>query len=356
MANTPVTKARIAGALAELFDDRIESQINRSVVLLQLLPFALMSSQVLVWDAEFGTESPTTPTLSDGADVTDFNDDDIVKAKLDTATYSEAFSITGKARAAALAAGNPRELEDLFAEKIERAVRRQTKALGKDLYSGAGGDALVGLTSSAGPLDSTGTYATIDRGTYTQWKANKLAAGGNARPLTLQLMRDAKRTSYEKSGEWPDLIVCDAFQQDKYGMLLGSERRYSQDVTLRGVKITLDGGFKALEFDGIPVIADVNCPAGTMLFLNTRSLAMRQLPDAGAAWQQSIGAMDLHGTSEAQLGMGGNGEAGAMVRLRSRINVLARLGDKYPFQLVCYPQLQCKRPQANTQLVDLATT
>lgn len=355
MADTPVTKARIAGALAELFDDQIASQINRSVVLLQLLPFALASGQVLVWDAEFGAESPTTPTLADGATVVDFNDDDIVKAKLDFGTYSEAFSITGKARAAALASGNPRELADLFGEKIERAIRRQAKSLGKDLYSGTGGDALVGLLSTNGPMDSVGTYASIDRGTYTQWAGNKLAGGGNPRALTLGLMRDAKRRTYEKSGEWPDLIVCDAFQQDKYGSLLGSERRYMQDVTMRGQKITLDGGFRALEFDGIPVIADVNCPAGTMLFLHTPALAVRQLPDGGAPWQGSAGAVDLHGTGEAQLG-GSNAGAGGSVRLRSRINPLARVGDKYPFQLVCYPQIQCKRPQSQTQLIDLAIT
>jgi hypothetical protein len=135
MALTPVTKSAIAGALVELFDDRIESQINRSVVLLQLLPFALASGQVLVWDAEFGTESPATPTLADGNDVTDYNDDDIVKAKLDFGTYSEAFAITGKARAAALAAGNLRgrgrcgiESGSLFVRRSWPARRARSRA------------------------------------------------------------------------------------------------------------------------------------------------------------------------------------------------------------------------------------
>ncbi len=45
--------------------------------------------------------------------------------------------------------------------------------------------------------------------------------------------------------------------------------------------MTLEGGFKALNFNGIPVVADRFCPDGTMYLLNTDDFAIHQLCD----WQ-----------------------------------------------------------------------
>ncbi len=45
--------------------------------------------------------------------------------------------------------------------------------------------------------------------------------------------------------------------------------------------MTLEGGFKALNFNGIPVVADRFCPEGTMYLLNTDDFAIHQLCD----WQ-----------------------------------------------------------------------
>ncbi len=339
----------ITDALGFLYDSQVTAQMNRSIVLLQLLPCVPATSKVLAWSPEFGDDAPTTPTLPDGDAVTDFDDDDIEQAKLDFGTYSQAFGVTGKAAAAARASGNPDELADLFGEKIERAIRRQAKSLGVDIYTGTGGDALVGLVATNGGIKATGTYATIVRGSQAQWAGTEKLNGGNARDLSLLLMRETKRSIYEASGEYPDLIVCDAFQHDAYGELLGDSRRYNQDVTMRGQKITLDGGYQALTFDGIPVVADVNCPAGKMLFLNTNHVKMRQIADGGSPWQGGMGTLGVHGTAEAQFGGGNTG-------LRTRINPLSRAGDAYKFQLVCYPQIQVKKPNANGILGDLSLT
>ncbi len=45
--------------------------------------------------------------------------------------------------------------------------------------------------------------------------------------------------------------------------------------------VTIEGGFTALSFGGIPVVADRFCPAGTMYLLNTDDFALHQLCD----WQ-----------------------------------------------------------------------
>lgn len=348
-----VDMARIADALATIFQPKIVAQMNRSCVALQLLPYAPGAGKNLQWDVEFKASGESTDsTLNDGADVSTYQDDDVVPAVLQWGTYSEAFSITGKARAVAAAAGNPQELVDLFGQKIERAVRRLTKNLGKAVYQGTGATnhihGLFGgatLTSGA-PLAAAGTYAGINRSTYADWKANSLANGGTARALSFELMRDMRRKIYEASGEMPDLILCDAFQQEQYGLLFGKERRYTQEVTLRGQRIVLDGGYRALEFDGIPVIADVNAPAGAMLFLNSNYVRVRQLPDMVDGVNGGAGMLNLHGSAEEQFGA-------QSTQLMARINPLARTGDAYKFQLVLWPQLQVERPNACGSITDL---
>lgn len=342
-----VDLSRITSALATLFQPKIVAQMNRSVVLLQLLPFAPAMGQNLQWDTEFKAAGETTDsTIADGADVSVYQDDDVVPATLQFATYSEAFALTGKARAAAAASRSPDELADLFAEKIERAVRRLTKNIAIDIYTGTGAtNKLAGLTGG-NAIDSTGTYANIARGTYAGWASNELGNSGTPRALTFDLMRQMRRQIYEACGEMPDLIVCDALQHEKFGKLFDGQRRYNQDVFLRGQKITLSAGYRALDFDGIPVIADVNCPAGKMLFLNTNYVKMRQLPDMVDAVNGSAGMIGLHGTAEEQFGSG-------MTQLTARINPLARTGDAYKFQMVLYPALQVERPNSCGKIEDL---
>ena len=43
----------------------------------------------------------------------------------------------------------------------------------------------------------------------------------------------------------------------------------------------MEGGFRTLSFNGIPVVADRFCPAGTMYLLNTDDFGLHQLCD----WQ-----------------------------------------------------------------------
>lgn len=351
-----VDVSRITNALTTVFADRITAQMNRSVVGLQLLPYAEGSGKNMSWDVEFSNSGEVSDsTLAEGADVSTYQDDDIAPAVLNWGNYSEAFALTGKARAVAASAGNPSDLVDLFGHKIENAVQRLCKNLGRDIYTGTGATNYIhgmfgGATLTSGaPLSAAGTYANINRATYAAWGANVLSNGGVARPLTFALMRAARREIYEACGMMPDLILVDAQQHEKYGALFGDQRRYVQEITLRGQRIVLDGGYRALEFDGIPVVADVNLPAGTMLFLNSSHIKMRQLRDLNDAVNQSRGTLGLHGSAEEQFGQ-------ASTRLTVRINPLAITGDAFKFQLICYPQLQFERCNSHCIITDLETT
>lgn len=339
--------AAIAASLGVLFEDDIVSQINRSTPLLQVLPIQPANSGAIDWNVRVGTGKGGD--IAEGADVAAINRDDKVPAHLDYVVYNETFGVTGLARARAAATGNPEALADLYGEELGDATERLAFGIAEDIYIGAAATEIVGLLSASGPLSATGTYANVSRVTYPQWASNVLANGGVGRALTLDLMRAARRTIYEASGVKPDLIVTTPALHAKYGSLLGNERRYMQDVRLRGQQIVLDGGYQVLEFDGIPVIEDVNCPDNHMLFLNSRSARLRSLPDPMGVDPQGLGMVGLAGSEEEQFGS-------PAARLRARINHLSTRGDRLEFQLVIYLQLQVRRCNEHADLTDLDAT
>lgn len=340
----------ISSVLASLFDDQITMTINRSVVLGQLLEALPSAGKNLQWVPRTGTATPTTAPIADGADVSTYNSDTKLPAILGFTTYHDAFSISGRALAAARAANNPAELADLLGEELMESVTRLAAALGTHAYTGTGSsNQILGLVATAGGIKSTGTYATIDRSVYTQWAATEVLNGGVPRALSFTLMRDTRRQIYQASGRKPDLIVCDPIQHEAYGKLFDAnqQRRYVQDVYLRGNKITLDGGYQVLEFDGIPVVEDHFCPTGQMLFLNTSEVKWRYLPFAASAPGMGQTEVGLHGTPEEQFGQ-------SPMRLSARIQPLAVTGDAYKFQLLTYPQMQVKNPNTCGILGDLS--
>jgi len=337
----------ITSALVELFYDDVTNNINRAVVLAQLLDVKQGSGQSIQWTARFGTATPSTAPIADGADVTTFNLDNKVPAILQYGGYHDAFEVTGKAAAAAAAAGNPAQLADLFGEDMLDSSQRLARAVAAHVYTGSGAsDQMHGLTATAGPLDTTGTYANIARGTYAQWASNEVDAASAG--ISFALLRQTRRTIYQASGEKPDLLVCDPEQHEKYGLLFGSERRYVDEVRLaNGKNIKLDGGYQVLEFDGIPLIEDDQCPSNRVLFLNTRYLYLSQLPDPVTMYNQSMGQVGLSGTPEEQYG-------DSPVGLQARVISLAKLGDKYPFELILYPQVVSRRCNVHGSLINLA--
>lgn len=338
----------IANSLATIFDNDISSQINRSTVALQLLPVTDGDSHNISWSVRFGTG--IGKTALDGAVVnrtTDPQVDEKVPAQLNYGTYTETFGVGGQALAGAWATGNPLALKNLFAEELSDAAERFAKKVEIDLFTGSGSNGeMIGMNATAGALRATGVYAGIDRAVKTQWAGTEMLNGGVGRALTLSLMRQMRRRIYVASGAKPDLIITTPELHQKYGELIGVQRRWMQDVTLRGTKITLDGGYQFLEFDGVPIIESVDAVTGTMNFINTRRLGVKVLPDPMNQVTQPMGSVGVRGSEEEQLGM-------PNARLTARINPLGRDGDRYQFQLIAYLGLRNKQPNSGGIIADL---
>ncbi len=357
MAWPTVNLAAITDALPTLLQDKIIPQMNRSAPELQLIPFMAGSTKNMSWDVEFKNASESSNSaLTEGATVSTYGDDDVVPATLNWCDYSESIAVTGKAMASARGSaggkGGASELQDLWVHKTLGAVRRLAKNLGRDFWVGPGsGNRMLGLyggttLTSASPLSNAGIYAGVNRSNYSDWEGNVLLNGGVTRPLTFDLMRAMRKAIYDACGEMPDLIMCDSSQHEAYGKLFGDNRRYVQEITVRGQKIVLDGGYKALEFDGIPIIASVNHPAGYMSWLNTNYVKMRALDDMPTEANRSPRMVQLQAMPEEQL------QSGACP-FRARLNPLAVVGDTYPVQMILYPQIQVEKCNALGCLGDL---
>ncbi len=141
----------------------------------------------------------------------------------------------------------------------------------------------------------------------------KKSVGGEITENAIQTAIDEVE---ERSGSKINFIVC------SWGVrraLLSALSVYRKAET-----VDLEGGFRALSFNGIPVVADRFCPKGTMYLLNTDDFALHQLGD----WQWM------------------EGEDGKILK-----QVAGR--PIYTATLVKYAELLCYRPCGQAQLTEI---
>lgn len=94
---------------------------------------------------------------------------------------------------------------------------------------------------------------------------------GQIDELTLQTAIDEIE---EASGSKVDFIVC------SWGVKRALAKHF-KDTSVNVQTVEIKGGYKAMSFNGIPVVADRFCPEGTMYLLNTKDFKLHQLCD----WQ-----------------------------------------------------------------------
>ncbi|MBO7178369.1 MAG: phage major capsid protein [Clostridia bacterium] len=97
--------------------------------------------------------------------------------------------------------------------------------------------------------------------------------------LTLDAMQDFMDYLETHGDVTPDLIVCSKDVRRKYLSHLQANRANID-------YLNLDGGFRTLSFNGIPLYGERFCPSGDMYFLNTNAIKMVQLND----WEWLEGA------------------------------------------------------------------
>ena len=92
--------------------------------------------------------------------------------------------------------------------------------------------------------------------------------------LSETILQMALDSIEEASGGAVNFIVC------SWGVRRAIQKLFAQNKRIVDT-MELEGGFKALSYNGIPIVADRFCPEGTMYLLNTNDFTLHQLCD----WQ-----------------------------------------------------------------------
>lgn len=132
---------------------------------------------------------------------------------------------------------------------------------------------LEGIVSQSDP--PLGALQGLAVASYAWWKAQANTNGGTNRAFDfadLQSVIDdiASQTNYSESDI--DLILCNFPVRREYYKACIVERRHVNTMEL-------DGGFKALDFNGIPIVADSQCKRNRMYVLCMKSLALVRSSD-----------------------------------------------------------------------------
>jgi hypothetical protein len=140
---------------------------------------------------------------------------------------------------------------------------------------------LDAAVSHTNPGKQVVNFGNIDRTTEDFWQSVSLTADTN-RELTTDLMQEALDEIDINDGEASLGLTNHAIRR-KYGDILVSDRRYNDNI------MNLDGGFKALTINGVPIVTDKDAPDNRIYFLDESTLTMFEMSDW--SWMDEDGAV-----------------------------------------------------------------
>lgn len=133
----------------------------------------------------------------------------------------------------------------------------------------------------AGICSATTTLQGLDVSNYPWWKANVLTAGSN-RAISETLLQTAIDTTYQQSDGETTVIFTTVGVRRAYQALLSADRTYQNTMEFKG-------GFKALDYNGLPFMVDKDCKANTIYLLDENHLKFYEMSDWD--WMSEDGAI-----------------------------------------------------------------
>ena len=125
------------------------------------------------------------------------------------------------------------------------------------------------ITGLKAIFKNDGSIYGLDRATH-KWLVPYMK--NNVGEISETVIQTAIDELEENTGSKVNFIVCSSGVKRAYQKHLATYKR-NIDV------MELNGGYKALSYNGIPVISDRFCPEGTMYLLNTDDFVLHQLCD-----------------------------------------------------------------------------
>lgn len=130
------------------------------------------------------------------------------------------------------------------------------------------------ITGLGAIFNTTNTLYGLNRAEYN-WLTpyiKDISNGSTASDISEVAMQKAVDELDEVANSKVDFIVCSSGVKRNYQSYLAS---YRSNINI----LELDGGFKAISYNGIPVVSDRFVPANTMFMLNTSEFNLHQLCD-----------------------------------------------------------------------------
>nr|DAU68419.1 MAG TPA: major capsid protein [Caudoviricetes sp.] len=125
------------------------------------------------------------------------------------------------------------------------------------------------LTGLGAIFKNSGTLYGLDRATHTWMIPYMKSSVGEISETVIQAAIDKLE---ETANSRVNFIVC------SWGVKRALQKALSASRSLTDPEV-LAGGYKAITYNGIPVVADRFCPDGTMYLLNTDDFCLHQLCD-----------------------------------------------------------------------------
>ena len=130
------------------------------------------------------------------------------------------------------------------------------------------------ITGLGAIFKSTGSLYGLSRSSYS-WMTpymKNIEEASNKTDISEIIMQKAIDELDEVANSKVDFIVCSAGVKRNYQSYLAS---YRSNIDI----MNLEGGFKAISYNGIPVVSDRFVPSNTMYLLNTSEFNLHQLCD-----------------------------------------------------------------------------
>ncbi len=170
------------------------------------------------------------------------------------------------------------------------------------------------ITGLEAIFKNSGTLYGVDRSSHTMLQAQVL----NSEEISENIIQTMIDKIEERSGSKVNFIVC------SWGVKRALAE-YFREYKVAMPTLEFEGGYKAMSFNGIPIVADRFCPSGTMYLLNTDDFKLHQLCD----WEWL------------------EGEDGKVLKQEPGKPV-------YTATLVKYAELMCERPSGQGKIYGIA--
>lgn len=246
----------LAELIDRVWDKPFTDLVSRDYFMLKRIPKLSGAGDGVRWKVQNDTKNTSAASYSEGDSAGTAVAHAYLDAKLVWKYVWVWIEVTGQMQAQAEGMGGFEGYRNVLQNETEQSILDLRNAINTML--------LATSLSSATDIDGFGiavknstTYATIDPTTYTAWKSH---ADTTTTALSLAAMQGVK-TTVEDTPRFGNVscIPTTPTIWNYYGNLMQSQRRFTAEQKL-------DGGFQALDFEGVPVVKVPGFPTSRMDF------------------------------------------------------------------------------------------